>query len=476
MSYENLSHFSHSSGRPSLKNYEFVIESINSEDSEPELKVNKTIDKRGLNRSMFSDEGCTDEEENDDDALRPSLLPTPLRVSIVRKKDFVSGEELQFPLGDVKKWIDSKGRMSFRFMVRPLTFQQKCVDLEFYLAKIQGGDGGNSSVGDPSSFVGTSSSAGTSFSAGSSSSPGTPAGTSSSSASSGISSAGTSSAGSYGGENRKGRLVLMGNASFMGKYEEGRGFDSHGRIARNLPLDHDYCAVAGIDMDFEGWSILPPDHPVVVEEIVESTASAFSAYPKTSVSMPVVENTATFVSAKLQRTDVKPANADVKPENADVKPGNAVDCHGPKRDLDPQSQASPLNLGNVRSDRVGYNSLPKKENRLPKESEEQAQQQQEEKQPYQKPPNREDDPISNDVDLGWKAERMEHSLSTFKDFLNATWDTDHSKAAQLMASPVTTGGPRLKEILFGDYFESIYRKRKNSESQSGGKKKRKSQS
>ena len=106
----------------------------------------------------------------------------------------------------------------------------------------------------------------------------------------------------------------------------------------------------------------------------------------------------------------------------------------------------------------------------------QAQQQQEEKQPYQKPPNREDDPISNDVDLGWKAERMEHSLSTFKDFLNATWDTDHSKAAQLMASPVTTGGPRLKEILFGDYFESIYRKRKNSESQSGGKKKQKSQS
>ena len=92
-----------------------------------------------------------------------------------------------------------------------------------------------------------------------------------------------------------------------------------------------------------------------------------------------------------------------------------------------------------------------------------------------------EDGLSHGVLSESKSERMEHTSQIFKGLLNAVWDSDHARAAQLMATPVVIGEPwprPLKDILSDKSFESPLRrskrKRSNDTSQGDGGKKRKS--
>merc|ERR1719193_2630156 len=95
--------------------------------------------KHGNNNNNVKCDAADDDDDvvEDDDCPAPPLLRPPLRLSFDRKAEFAEKEEIHFPpLANAGRWIDSSGGMSFVFMVRPLTWQQKCENLEAYLAKI----------------------------------------------------------------------------------------------------------------------------------------------------------------------------------------------------------------------------------------------------------------------------------------------------------------------------------------------------
>ena len=76
---------------------------------------------------------ATPEEEEDIEALEARLRATlSVRSEIIQRVTFARGENLLFPIQNPGDWLNEKGELVFTFKVRPLTYQQKCIDQEIY--------------------------------------------------------------------------------------------------------------------------------------------------------------------------------------------------------------------------------------------------------------------------------------------------------------------------------------------------------
>jgi len=76
----------------------------------------------------------TDHLKNYEIAIESARVPEgnnrPPRSTILRRNALSEGEKVYFSLEDPRQWVSDKGELSFFFMVRPLTYVQKCRDLE----------------------------------------------------------------------------------------------------------------------------------------------------------------------------------------------------------------------------------------------------------------------------------------------------------------------------------------------------------
>ena len=111
-------------GRPSLKNYELCIQ--------------RSPSKRIIERVV---------EVANNEKWQQFFVPRSaeyyhairsVRSEIILRHTFFEGEKLYFPIDDPGKWIatfeknNNEEKLSFHFKVRPITYQQKCADMEFY--------------------------------------------------------------------------------------------------------------------------------------------------------------------------------------------------------------------------------------------------------------------------------------------------------------------------------------------------------
>ena len=67
-----------------------------------------------------------------------SINDPPVRTEIVCRNTVREGEKMYFPLGSPGKWISGAGHLVVVFKVRPLTYRQKCFDLEIYSRSLLG--------------------------------------------------------------------------------------------------------------------------------------------------------------------------------------------------------------------------------------------------------------------------------------------------------------------------------------------------
>ena len=104
-------------GRDQLRNYELAIEQASDEDGDV----------------MVDDDDDDEDDDDGDDAT--DNRPPPVRCVIVRRDTFKRGEKLYFPIDDPHDWVFGK-ELELVFMVRPLTYQQKCIDQEIYFKKL----------------------------------------------------------------------------------------------------------------------------------------------------------------------------------------------------------------------------------------------------------------------------------------------------------------------------------------------------
>ena len=134
-------------GRDQLRNYELAIEQASDEDGD-------------TTAGDDDDDDDEDDDEDDDDDATDDRLP-PVRCVIVRRDTFKRGEKLYFPIDDPHDWVFGK-ELELVFMVRPLTYQQKCVDQEIYFKRLLSEEraknagnasGRETSFGTPGSFA-----------------------------------------------------------------------------------------------------------------------------------------------------------------------------------------------------------------------------------------------------------------------------------------------------------------------------------